>query len=89
MIKRLRLVLLLLSTSFLLQAQEVNSKSIDKLVTDTVVSVNNKRQIKYYFVLGDKLVDTNKTAYSKVQLADKFGLSVELVYQKGKLVLKR
>ena len=89
MIKRLRLVLLLLSTSFLIQAQEVNSKSIDKLVTDTVVSVNNKRQIKYYFVLGDKLVDTNKTAYSKVQLADKFGLSVELVYQKGKLVLKR
>lgn len=89
MIKRLRLVLLLVSTSFLLQAQEVNSKSIDKLVTDTVVSVNNKRQIKYYFVLGDKLVDTNKTAYSKVQLADKFGLSVALVYQKGKLVLKR
>lgn len=82
-------MLLLVSTSFLLQAQEVNSKSIDKLVTDTVVSVNNKRQIKYYFVLGDKLVDTNKTAYSKVQLADKFGLSVALVYQKGKLVLKR
>ena len=89
MVKRLRLVLLLVSTGFLLQAQEVNSKSIDKLVTDTVVSVNNKRQIKYYFVLGDKLVDTNKTAYSKVQLADKFGLSVALVYQKGKLVLKR
>lgn len=82
-------MLLLVSTSFLLQAQEVNSKSIDKLVTDTVVSVNNKRQIKYYFVLGDKLIDTNKTAYSKVQLADKFGLSVALVYQKGKLVLKR
>lgn len=89
MIKKLRLVLLLVSTGFLLQAQEVNSKSIDKLVTDTVVSVNNKRQIKYYFVLGDKLIDTNKTAYSKVQLADKFGLSVALVYQKGKLVLKR
>ena len=89
MIKKFSLVLLLVSTSFLIQAQEVNSKSIDKLVTDTVVSVNNKRQIKYYFVLGDKLVDTNKTAYSKVQLADKFGLSVALVYQKGKLVLKR
>lgn len=89
MIKRLRLVLLLLSTSFLLQAQEVNSKSIEKSFTDTVVSVNNKKQVKYYFVHDGKLVDTNKTTYSKVQLADKFGLNVELVYQKGKLVLKR
>lgn len=89
MIKKLRLVLLLVSTGFLLQAQEVNSKSIDKLVTDTVVSVNNKKQVKYYFIHEDKLVSTNKTAYNQVQLANKFGLSVALVYQKGKLVLKR
>ena len=89
MIKRLRLVLLLVSTSFLIQAQEVNSKSLSKIFTDTTVSVNNKKQVKYYFIHEDKLVSTNKTAYSQVQLANKFGLSVALVYQKGKLVLKR
>ena len=89
MIKRLRLVLLLVSISFMLQAQEVNSKSLSKIFTDTVVSVNNKKQVKYYFIHEDKLVSTNKTAYNQVQLANKFGLSVMLVYQKGKLVLKR
>ena len=89
MIKRLRLVLLLVSISFMLQAQEVNSKSLSKIFTDTTVSVNNKKQVKYYFIHEDKLVSTNKTTYSQVQLANKFGLSVELVYQKGKLVLKR
>ena len=89
MIKRLRLMLLLVSISFMLQAQEVNSKSLTKLFTDTTVSVNNKKQVKYYFIHEDKLVSTNKTAYSQVQLANKFGLSVALVYQKGKLVLKR
>ena len=89
MIKRLRLVLLLVSISFMLQAQEVNSKSLSKIFTDTTVSVNNKKQVKYYFIHEDKLVSTNKTAYNQVQLANKFGLSVELVYQKSKLVLKR
>ena len=89
MIKKLSLVLLLVSTSFMLQAQEVNSKSLSKIFTDTVVSVNNKKQVKYYFIHEDKIVSTNKTAYNQVQLANKFGLSVMLVYQKGKLVLKR
>ena len=89
MIKKLSLVLLLVSTSFLIQAQEVNSKSLSKIFTDTTVSVNNKKQVKYYFIHEDKLVSTNKTAYNQVQLANKFGLSVELVYQKDKLILKR
>ena len=89
MIKRLRLMLLLVSISFMLQAQEVNSKSLSKIFTDTTVSVNNKKQVKYYFIHEDKLVSTNKTAYSQVQLANKFGLSVALVYQEGKLILKR
>ena len=89
MIKKFSLVLLLVSTSFLIQAQEVNSKSLSKLFTDTTVSVNNKKQVKYYFIHEDKLVSTNKTAYNQVQLANKFGLSVELVYQKSKLILKR
>lgn len=89
MIKRLRLVLLLVSISFLIQAQEVNSKSLSKIFTDTTVSVNNKKQVKYYFIHEDKLVSTNKTTYSQVQLANKFGLSAALVYQKGKLILKR
>ena len=89
MIKKLSLVLLLVSTNFLIQAQEVNSKSLSKIFTDTTVSVNNKKQVNYYFIHEDKLVSTNKTAYNQVQLANKFGLSVALVYQKGKLILKR
>ena len=73
MIKRLRLVLLLVSTSFLIQAQEVNSKSLSKIFTDTTVSVNNKKQVKYYFIHEGKLVAPKK------QLITKYNWQISLV----------